>query len=442
MKPSGRDLGSIYESRRKVSAKESSLAFAEQQQGCGNESLTACRNAQIEHHQLLLFSLKNLTLQLQIVLQKKLINIIGPLSHRMSLKIITNMKLTLGLDKYDFLFFKTIVDMKKFLLYIILLTIISSCTSSEKEDMTLNTYYVQEDGQICKLDDNIRNRFNLIPVHKDDVILGYPSSNKDNKIEVYKLNNRILIDDETIHYYCDNSLLIQDEFVEIETYKSLKKKQDNKKTIVSYIVPFIPKHNSKTLVFILLFLALVLYVIKKGEVSLFMELVLLSVIGILIIIYFMGWKGNDKLWFLDNVGIIRSAIYETTFSLFVLFFLIQSHNILTNYSMEGGFPTPFIVGIGAFISILPVYVILSLLSTTPIKYTTYYIYITQLIQLAIIVISAFIHRGNLLKIIIAIICYLIIGFAALLLVTQYIFSLVSGVGDIGAMITLIYEGFW
>ena len=119
--------------------------------------------------------------------------------------------------------------MKNFLLYIILLTIISSCTSSEKEDMTLNTYYVQEDGQICKLDDNIRNRFILIPVHKDDVILGYPSSNKDNKIEVYKLNNRILIDDETIHYYCDNSLLIQDEFVEIETYKSLKRNKTIRK---------------------------------------------------------------------------------------------------------------------------------------------------------------------------------------------------------------------
>ncbi len=152
---------------------------------------------------------------------------------------------------------------------------------------------------------------------------------------------------------------------------------DDKDLPISHIDSWIPPHNSKFLVYLALFLLFLLYHMQGNDADYLAKLTVLCILSLVIIVYFRGWHGPNVCWFLEDVGgVIRSAMAESFFVGFTYFFIVIGLNVLTDASKEGGFPTTFLIGIGGYVSLLPVYFILWIFTKFPVRYTGNYLIAT------------------------------------------------------------------
>lgn len=195
-------------------------------------------------------------------------------------------------------------------------------------------------------------------------------------------------------------------------------------------------------VFLALFLSILIYILRAKEISNIIVLPLLCLLSVIIIIHLLGWIGPEKSWFFEDVGLIRAAIFDAIYILFIPFFILTSLSVINEVAEEGGCDSSFLIGIGSFAIILPVYFILWIFTKNCIRYTNYFFIGAQILQIAILFLQTIINRGNIFSLIVCIITYPLIGIASFFLVKEYIHVWVTGMGTLGKLVTIFNVGFW
>lgn len=210
------------------------------------------------------------------------------------------------------------------------------------------------------------------------------------------------------------------------------------------ISKFIPRTNSKLPVYFAIVLALLLLGLSSTDSSggMIIKIILLILLCLCIITHFLGYKGNTH-WFTEDVGgLIRSTLAESAFLAIVIITIGSSLTILNNASEKGGFPTSFLVGMGSFVIVLPVYFILWIITDFPIRNTNYFLLFAQGLQLVILLWNCITKHGNIFWLLICFCLYPITVISCFLIAKEYIYVWTMGQSVILNIFTLISKGFW
>lgn len=213
----------------------------------------------------------------------------------------------------------------------------------------------------------------------------------------------------------------------------------------------IPQTESQALIYIMAILAVILFIILKGDHEEIVELdevgyfyPALSVFLVLcciVIWHFKGYTGS-VLWFMEGLGFIRSTIAEALFLLFTASVVGATFLMLVRASSIGGFGMYFLTAIIGSVLIIPVYIVTSFTSDFPIRIINKLFFWTNLIQLAVLTGYCIYKKGDIKYLIICYIIYPLGILASYILLAEYIWLWVKGKVIAFDILNVMENGIW
>lgn len=288
--------------------------------------------------------------------------------------------------------------------------------------------------------------FNFVKkVYKGDIVYGIPPAEDDVYIKVVKIN------DEWLKYKRgNNSKYIPGELTvffadDLGTcYPGANPYMDDQEFVLSSsLFEAVPKHKDKWPVYLALIFAIVLVVLDIKETSLLARLLVMLFLDCCIIYHYFGYMGGNTNWFVEDVGgLIRSTLAEGAFLLVALITIGNALALLHEVTEKGNFRTDFAIGIGGFVLLIPVYFVLWIFTSFPVRYTGYFLVATQIIQIGRLVLSCISNNGNILWLIPCVLIYPPAVLACFLISKGYINVWVMGQSMILNIANLWQQGLW
>ena len=258
-------------------------------------------------------------------------------------------------------------------------------TTTQAEAKSIHKYRITADSTwiIDVIDE--AGHFNYVKeVYKGDIVYGVPP--KDNRvyIQVIKVNNEWLNYKRANHKKAIPGDLL---FMYAEDlgygYPGVNPYMDDPDFILSTdLFSWVPVHRSHKPVFIALFLAILLLIMDMRESSLLGRIIIHQCLCLTIIIHFMGCQYLNPYWFFDDTdGFFMSTLSGLGFTIVMIATTGNALYLLYEASNRGGFPTSLLVGICGFVAILPAYFVLWIFTDFPVRYTSYFLIATQVLQM-------------------------------------------------------------
>lgn len=197
--------------------------------------------------------------------------------------------------------------------------------------------------------------------------------------------------------------------------------------------------------FILSLVFWILYFKKEdGKVNFWWIFAIQSLLLICLFIYYF-LTGSTILyhWFIDDVGgFVRSTLGGLAFALVAVTAALGSFFVIGDISEKYDLGVMFFIGFGTILLYFPVSFIMNIFTDFPYRYANYFFSYAMALQMVVLLVKILKKPKAIGYYAISLALFLLSVFPVLLVVVDFLFTWLLGMGWLGALRQIMEEGFW